>query len=77
MSYRPMMKFDERQLDGSHYAGNGLRFATKQEAEYQATELMSRWFVPCGFRIDVSSDRPNYTWDSDRQKSVPILEVGK
>ena len=77
MSYRPMMEFDERQRDGSHYVGNGLRFATKQEAEDQAKDLMSRWFVPCGYRIDLSTDRPNYRWDSDCQKSVHLSEGEK
>jgi len=77
MSYRPMMEFKERQRDGSHYAGNGLRFATKEEAEDQAKDLMSRWLVPCGYRIDLSPDRPNYKWDSASQKSVYISEEEK
>ena len=72
MSYRPMMKFDERQSGGSHFAGNGLRFETEAEAAGQARELMTRWFVPTGYRVDPSGDKPNYRWDFDRQKSIAI-----
>jgi hypothetical protein len=72
MSYRPMMQFDERQRDGTYFAGNGLRFATEQEAEGQAQELLTRWFVPTGYRVDPSEDKPNYRWDFDRQKSTAI-----
>ena len=72
MSYRPMMKFDELQRDGSHYAGNGLRFETEAEAEGQARELMTRWVVPSGYRVDPSDDKPNYRWDFDSQKSIAI-----
>jgi hypothetical protein len=71
-SYRPMMKFDERQNDGSHFAGNGLRFESEAEAAAQARELMTRWFVPCGYRVDPSLDKPNYRWDFDKQKTVAI-----
>ena len=72
MSYRPMMRFDEIQHDGSHYAGNGLRFETEAEAEGQARELMTRWFVPNGYRVDPSDDKPNYRFDFDSQKSIAI-----
>ena len=74
MSYRPMMQFDERQRDGGYFAGNGLRFGTEREAEEQAKDLMSRWFVPVGYRIDPSDDEINYRWDYDLHK---IFEVGK
>ena len=72
MSYRPMMRFDERQRDGSHYAGNGLRFETEAEAAGQARELMTRWFVPDGYRVDSSRDKPKYRWDFDNHKSIAI-----
>ena len=72
MSYRPMMRFDERQRDGSHYAGNGLRFETEAEAEGQARELMTRWFVPSRYRVDPSADKPNYRFDFDSQKSIAL-----
>ena len=71
-SFRPMMKFDARQSDGTYFAGNGLRFATQDEAQAQAEELMMRWFVPTGFRVEPSEDAPNYRWDSKLQRSVSL-----
>jgi len=80
MSYRPMMQFAERRYgerDGSYFAGNGLRFATEQEARDQADDLLSRlywfsWFGPTGYRVDLSADEPNYRWDSESHKIVAL-----
>jgi hypothetical protein len=69
-SFRPMMKFNTRQSDGTFFAGNGLRFATQAEAEAQAKELLTRWFVPIDYRVDPSEDAPNYRWDFKTQKSI-------
>jgi len=71
-SYRPMMQFAERQRDGSYFTGNGLRFATEQEARDQADDLLSRWFVPTGYRVELSADEPNYRWDSESHKVVAL-----
>jgi hypothetical protein len=60
MSYRPML------LCGQEWAGNGLRFATPEEAEQSARELMSRWFVPSDYRVDESPDEVNYAFDPER-----------
>ena len=65
-----MMKFSQRQRNGSYFAGNGLRFGTEAEAEAQAKDLMSRWFVPVGYRIDSSEDAVNYRWDCLLHKTV-------
>ena len=70
MSYKPMMKFSRRQRDGGYFVGNGLRFGTEAEAEAQAKDLMSRWFVPVGYRIDSSDDKVNYSWDFDLFKTT-------
>ena len=70
MSYKPMMEFSQRQRNGSYFAGNGLRFGTEAEAEAQAKDLMSRWFVPVGYRIDSSDDKVNYSWDFDLFKTT-------
>ena len=82
MSYRPMMQFAERQRNGSYFAGNGLRFATEQEARGQAEDLLNRCsairlikllqFVPTGYRVDLSADEPNYRWDSESHKIVAL-----
>ncbi len=71
-SFRPMMKFDVRQSDGTYFAGNGLRFATQDEATAQAEELMTRWFIPIGYRVDPSEDTPNSRWSSNLQKSIHL-----
>ena len=74
MSYKPMMRFFECQRNGSYFSGNALRFATEQEAEEQARELMTRWFVPIGYRVDPSEDRVNYRWDPGLRKIVAVGE---
>ena len=71
-SFRPMMKFDTCQPDGTYFVGNGLRFATQDEAASQAEELMTRWFIPIGYRVDPSKDAPNYWWSSKLQKSIHL-----
>ena len=66
-SYRPMMK-----ISYTEFAGNGLRFTTNEEASAQAEELMRRWTVPIGYRVDPSEDAPNYRWDFKIQKSIHL-----
>lgn len=44
------------------WAGNGLRFATKEEAEANAKDLMSRWMLVTDTRAAPSEDEPNYKW---------------
>jgi hypothetical protein len=59
MSWRPMV------LVSGEWAGNGLRFATKAEAEKNARDLMGRWILVRETRADESSDPVNYRWDDD------------
>jgi hypothetical protein len=56
MSFRPMV------LVGYEWAGNGLRFATKDEALANARNLMQRWLLVKDVRADESSDPVNYKW---------------
>lgn len=42
------------------WSGNGLRFATKDEAELWGRDLLSRWFVPTDSRAVESEDPVNY-----------------
>lgn len=52
------------------WAGNGLRFATKEEAERSAKSLFRRWLLVQEWRV-VESDEPvNYCWEGDRE--VPV-----
>lgn len=54
MSYRPMVFVQ------GEWAGNGLRFATQEEAHASASALMDRWMLVENFRVDESSDPVNY-----------------
>ena len=64
MSYRPMVHV------GSEWAGNGLRFATHQEAEQSARDLMDRWLLVVGYRVDESDDPVNYALVDGRLVAV-------
>lgn len=58
------------------WAGNGLRFATKDEAERSGRELLSRWFVPTDSRATESSDYPNYRL-TDEDRNVALCTEGQ
>jgi hypothetical protein len=44
------------------FCGNGLRFATKEEAEGNVRDLMMRWFAVSETRVVESTDPVNYKW---------------
>ena len=58
MSYKPMV------LVQHEWAGNSLRFATREEAEIYATDLQRRWTLCVDHRVDDSDDPVNYKWDA-------------
>lgn len=60
MSYRPMV------LVGREWAGNGVRFATEEEAMSSARDLFLRWTLVLDYRADESEDPVNCAWDSTR-----------
>lgn len=60
MSFRPMVS------TGGEFAGNALRFATREEAEASARDLYSRWTLCVGHRADESDDPVNCEWDATR-----------
>jgi hypothetical protein len=64
MSYRPMVYVQ------GEWAGNGLRFATSDEAEASARNLMARWFLVDDIRVDMSDDEVNYVWDNGLKEVV-------
>lgn len=64
-NYRPMVN-----VNGREWAGNGLVFATKQEAEDNARELMSRWMLVTDTRADETSMPVNYRWVNRRLEPV-------
>ena len=68
MSFRPMV------LVGREWAGNGIRFATREEAEQSARDMYSRWTLCVDHRADESDDPVNCAWDSARG-NVPLEVV--
>jgi hypothetical protein len=64
MSYRPMVYV------GGGWAGNGLRFATEEEARASACDLYSRWTLCEDYRADPSDDEVNYVWDNGLKEVV-------
>jgi hypothetical protein len=42
--------------DGHEWSGNGLRFATREEAEANVSNLMGRWMAVTATRVVESSD---------------------
>lgn len=66
MSYRPMVFVQ------GEWAGNGLRFATREEAEQSAAGLAARWILVGGIGVDESHDPVNYAIVDGRL--VPVVE---
>jgi hypothetical protein len=62
MSWKPEVQTDST---GKWY-GNALRFATKEEAEAQVSDLYSRWTAVRVTRVVESDDPINYTWDGSK-----------
>jgi hypothetical protein len=54
MSWKP-----EVFVDGE-WGGNAMAFATKEEAEEWARDLLNRWFVPTDSRAVESDEEVNY-----------------
>lgn len=67
-SYRPMVLVD------ADFAGNALRFATREEAEANARDLMSRWMAVREIRVDESDDPVNYRWIDGRLAAVEAVD---
>jgi hypothetical protein len=61
MSFAPEVIADS---SGKFY-GNGLRFATREEAEANVANLMQRWFLVTDTRVVESTDPVNYRWVPD------------
>jgi hypothetical protein len=56
MSWKPEVIADA----SGKWAGNALRFATKEEAEADVTDLMMRWYAVRDTRVVESDDPVNY-----------------
>ena len=66
MSWKPEVIAD----NSGKWCGNGLRFATQQEAEDNALDLMSRWLLVRDTRAIESPDPVNYTWGPEGLKPI-------
>lgn len=61
MSFKPSVSTD----GGATFNENALAFATREEAELSAKDLMARWLLVTDWRV-VESDQPvNYRLRSD------------
>jgi hypothetical protein len=69
MSWKPEVIADS----SGKWCSNGLRFATKAEAEVNARDLMGRWMLVTACRAAESDDPVNYRWDA----SVGLVKVEK
>lgn len=66
MSFKPEVITDS---SGKFY-GNGLRFATHEEAEANVRDLESRWLLVRETRVVESDDPINYTYIDGKLEAV-------
>ena len=59
------------------WTSNGLRFATKKEAEAHGSELFSRWTAVRAYRAAESDDPVNSRWDFSTYRSVFLQDEEK
>jgi hypothetical protein len=57
-SYAPQVIADS----SGKWAGNALRFPTREEAEANVKDLEARWMMVRDTRVIESDDEPNYRW---------------
>jgi hypothetical protein len=50
--------------------GNGLRFASKEEAEFYVADLFQRWTLVTQTRVIESDDPVNYRWNGSRAEPI-------
>src|SRR3954462_10143799 len=70
-SYKPEVIADNI----GHWAGNALRFATREEAEAQVFDLMMRWASVRETRVVESDDPPNYRWGPNGIERITTSEA--
>jgi hypothetical protein len=70
-SYKPEVIADS----SGKWTSNGLRFATREEAEQNVVDLMMRWYAVRETRV-VESDEPvNYTYHDRQLRAVEGITV--
>lgn len=68
VSYAPEVIADST----GKWCGNGLRFATYEEAESNVNDLMMRWFAVQAVRVVESSDPVNYRYENHSLVRVEV-----
>jgi hypothetical protein len=71
MSWKPQVIADR----SGEWCGNGLRFATKQEAEDNVYDLAMRWTLVRETRVVESSEPVNYTYHNRQLRHIPGAEL--
>ena len=68
MSWKPEIRTgnDEKWYD------NSLRFATREEAEVSAKDLMARWLLVVDCRVTESDEPVNYRIDLETYQMVAV-----
>lgn len=64
MNWKPEVKVDCK------FSQNALVFATKEEAETYARDLMGRWLKVTDYRAVESADAVNYKWVDNKLVAV-------
>lgn len=62
MSWKPEIQT----INDDKWYGNALRFATKEEAEYSAKGVYSRWLLARAWRAVESNDPVNHKIDLEK-----------
>jgi hypothetical protein len=73
MSWKPEVIADS----GGKWAGNALRFATREEAEWQVYDLSMRWLAVRDIRVVESEDPVTHRWVDGRSIPIKELEEGR
>lgn len=68
MSFKPEVIVS----DSGKWAGNALRFATREEAEANVRDLMMRWMLVTDTRVVESEDPVNYKWIDGKLAPVEV-----
>ena len=66
MSWKPVVKV----IGESGWHKNGLVFATKEEAEANASDLMRRWLMVTEAGAEESVEPVNYRWEDGKLVNV-------
>jgi hypothetical protein len=67
MSWKPEVIAD----NSGQFSGNGLAFATREEAEANVKDLAQRWTLVRDTRVVESSQPVNYAWINGKLEPVP------